>query len=71
VQRTASGLVMTIEDDGIGLPAEALGGAAEGRQAFGILGMQERAEALGGRLDVTRREPGGTRVTLWLPLVTL
>lgn len=68
VQRTASGLVMTIEDDGVGLPDEAPGGAADGRQAFGILGMQERAEALGGRLDVTRRIPGGTRVALMLPL---
>jgi signal transduction histidine kinase len=61
---------MTIDDDGVGLPDGALVGAADGRQAFGILGMQERAEALGGRLDVTRREPGGTRVTLWLPIVT-
>jgi signal transduction histidine kinase len=71
VQRTANGLVMTIEDDGVGLPNEALDGAAGGRRAFGILGMQERAEALGGRLEVTRREPSGTRVALWLPLVTL
>ena len=69
VQRTATALVMTIEDDGIGLPDEALDCASGGRQAFGILGMQERAEALGGRLEVTRREPGGTRVALWLPLV--
>lgn len=68
VQRTASVLVMTIEDDGVGLPDEAPGGAADGRQAFGILGMQERAEALGGRLEVTRRQPRGTRVTLMLPL---
>jgi signal transduction histidine kinase len=68
VGRTATGLAMTIEDDGVGLPDEALDGASGGQQAFGILGMQERAEALGGRLDVTRREPSGTRVTLWLPL---
>lgn len=69
VQRTASGLAMTIEDDGVGLPDAALDGAADGRQAFGILGMQERAEALGGRLEVTRREPRGVRVALWLPYV--
>jgi signal transduction histidine kinase len=68
VQRAATGLVMTIEDDGIGLPDEALDCASGGPQAFGILGMQERAEALGGRLDVTRREPNGARVALWLPL---
>lgn len=68
VQRTATALVMTIDDDGIGLPEEAPDCASNGRQAFGILGMQERAEALGGHLDVTRREPSGTRVTLVLPL---
>jgi signal transduction histidine kinase len=68
VQRTATVVLMTIDDDGIGLPDEALDCAADGRQAFGILGMKERAEALGGRLDVSRREPNGTRVTLALPL---
>lgn len=67
VGRTAGGLALTIEDDGVGLPDEALGGASGGRQAFGILGMQERAEALGGRLDVARRELSGTQVALWLP----
>jgi signal transduction histidine kinase len=67
VGRTAGGLALTIEDDGVGLPDEALGNGANGRQAFGILGMQERAEALGGRLEVTRREPRGVRVALWLP----
>jgi signal transduction histidine kinase len=68
VGRAATGLVMTIDDDGVGLPDEALDDASGGRRAFGILGMQERAEALGGRLEVTRREPGGTRVSLLLPL---
>jgi signal transduction histidine kinase len=67
VQRTAAGLGMTIEDDGVGLPDETLGHAAGGHQALGILGMQERAEAFGGRLNVTRREPNGVRVALWLP----
>jgi signal transduction histidine kinase len=67
VGRTASGLALTIEDDGVGLPAEPFGHGASGRQAFGILGMRERAEALGGRLEVTRREPSGARVALWLP----
>jgi signal transduction histidine kinase len=58
---------MTIEDDGVGLPDEALTATANGQQRLGILGMQERADALGGSLEVTRREPRGVRVALWLP----
>jgi len=68
VQRTQSRLAMTIEDDGVGLPEEMTGGMAGGQQALGILGMQERADALGGHLEVARRQPCGTRVALWLPL---
>ena len=67
LQRTADGLSVTIEDDGIGMPDKNLS-SPDGRQALGILGMQERAGALGGRLHVARRHPQGTRVVLWLPL---
>ncbi len=61
------GLTVTVEDDGIGLPDESLN-RDNGHQPIGILGMQERAGALGGRLEVTRRQSRGTRVVLWLPL---
>jgi signal transduction histidine kinase len=67
LQQTAGGLTVTVDDDGIGLPKEVLNNR-DGRQALGILGMQERAGALGGQLAVTPREPHGTRVHLWLPL---
>lgn len=75
VQQTEHDLTVIVEDDGVGLPDEDHGSSdghrpefIEGRQALGILGMQERAEGLSGRLEVTRRRPRGTRVTLWLPL---
>jgi signal transduction histidine kinase len=67
LQRTADGLTVTVEDDGVGLPDEGYSNAY-GRQPLGILGMQERADALGGRLEVARRRPHGTWVELWLPL---
>jgi signal transduction histidine kinase len=67
LKRTAEGLTATVEDDGVGLPDGSFSGS-DGRQALGILGMQERAGALGGRLEVTRRQPRGTGVVLWLPL---
>ena len=67
LQQAADGVTVIVEDDGVGLPDE-YAQDSDGRQAMGILGMQERADALGGRLEVTRRQSRGTRVKLWLPL---
>jgi signal transduction histidine kinase len=67
LQQASDGLTVTVEDDGVGLPDERSSGPNE-RRGLGILGMQERADALGGWLQVTRRSPRGTRVVLWLPL---
>ncbi len=67
LQRTSDELIVTVEDDGVGLPDERFYNP-DGRQALGILGMQERADALGGRLEVARRQSGGTSVTLRLPV---
>jgi len=47
------------DDDGVGVPGE---------PGNGILGMAERAQALGGSLDTGRRPDGGYRVCAWLPL---
>lgn len=55
-------LLLSVEDDGIGFSTgERTGGA-------GILGMRERAELIGGRIDIDS-EPGlGTQVQLEIPL---
>lgn len=55
-------LTLCIDDDGTGLPDEAMSG---GR---GIRGMRERAAALGAELELQRRAEGGTRLTLRVPL---
>jgi len=53
---------LSIHDDGIGFdPANAAAG-------YGILGMEERARALGGTLDVASALGSGTTVRLRLPL---
>jgi signal transduction histidine kinase len=54
-------VVVEVEDDGIG-------GATASTPSFGILGMRERAAALGGELDVGPRPEGGFRVRATLPL---
>jgi PAS domain S-box-containing protein len=54
---------LEVRDDGRGI-TEA---AATGPGSLGILGMRERAAALGGVLEVSPRSGGGTRVAAWFP----
>ncbi|HEY7359120.1 MAG TPA: sensor histidine kinase [Ktedonobacterales bacterium] len=71
-------ITLQIEDDGVGLPALVTAGphAAEAQAApsssppghYGITGMRERAEALGGRLSLRPRAGGGTVVEVSIPL---
>src|SRR6266550_1832038 len=56
-------VTLEISDDGRGI-TEA---ATTGPGSLGILGMRERAAALGGVLEVAPRGDGGTRVTAWFP----
>ncbi|HBU30670.1 MAG TPA: sensor protein, partial [Thiobacillus sp.] len=52
-------------DNGRGIPAVR---GSNGVHAFGILGMTERAAALGGELTVEPARRQGTRVRLRIPL---
>jgi two-component system, NarL family, sensor kinase len=54
-------LTVQVEDDGIGLPADAVAGV-------GLSSMRERAEEVGGALTVAGRQEGGTHVVAVLPL---
>jgi two-component system, NarL family, sensor histidine kinase UhpB len=56
-------LVLTVADDGVGLPEQALQRAG----SFGLMGLRERAHGLGGTIDVGPRHGGGTRLTVRLP----
>ncbi|HRJ42253.1 MAG TPA: sensor histidine kinase, partial [Caldilineaceae bacterium] len=62
LQETESGLTLEVEDDGIGLPPEGI------RPGIGLRGMQERAQQLGGTLDIGVSSRGGVGLRLWLPL---
>lgn len=59
-------LRMVVGDDGIGMPQTVL---AAGKRAdhYGLVGMRERAERIGGMLGVSSREGRGTEVELTLP----
>jgi PAS domain S-box-containing protein len=61
VQGNAERLRLDIGDDGIGLPPD----AAQGRPGhLGMVGMRERALAIGARLQARARTDGGTLITL-------
>jgi signal transduction histidine kinase len=53
---------LAIEDDGDGFDPALVSGTK-----LGLIAMRQRAERLGGRLDVHSREGRGTRVTVQLP----
>jgi signal transduction histidine kinase len=57
-------LVLEVEDDGKGITDDALADA----KSFGILGMHERSQFLGGELLICRAKSAGTVVRLRLPL---
>ncbi|WP_405067353.1 sensor histidine kinase [Kribbella sp. NBC_01510] len=61
IQYGDEALVLQVDDDGQSLT----GPPAEGN---GIVGMRERATALGGTLTATRRPTGGLRIIATLPL---
>ncbi len=60
--RFADTLTLEVDDDGVGPAAEGPGG-----RGLGVLGMRERAHALGGTFSLEPRPGGGTRVRCTLP----
>ncbi len=65
--RRDQALQLTIEDDGRGI-GRGPGGSGQVRRGLGVIGMRERAAALGGAFAIGDREEGGTRVMVRLPL---
>ena len=62
----AAGVRLSVRDDGRGFDAAVADGGRSGH--FGILGMRERAEAMGGSLVIESRPGEGSEVTLGVPL---
>ena len=56
--------ILTIEDDGVGFPADMLANT----QALGVVGMRERALLLGAEFSIESKQAGGTTITLRMPL---
>lgn len=61
-------LDLCIKDDGIGISAREMPGTAAVRSTLGLLGMQERAQALGGRITIQSLPGQGTEIRVRIPL---
>ena len=60
-------VVVQVTDDGAGFDMAATQATAESNGHFGLVGMRERAEAVGGRLQVTSAAGQGTTVAATIP----
>jgi signal transduction histidine kinase len=58
---TSEGIILEIKDDGIGFNSEKI------HPGFGIQGMMERVQLLGGKLDITTAWKQGTQIQVRLP----
>jgi signal transduction histidine kinase len=72
IQLTAQpdAVVLSVHDDGRGLPPDTTPQDYERNGHMGLAGMRERIGALGGSLDLSRGSGGGVRLTVRMPLGT-
>ena len=68
VESDAEGTLLQVSDNGRGFnqPFSTNEFARSGH--FGLMGIQERAQLLGGRLELKSRPGQGTTVRVWLPV---
>jgi signal transduction histidine kinase len=64
-QFTPGQVVLKISDNGHGFDPNACAGPKDGH--FGLLGIRERTERLGGRLQITSRPGNGTTIAVEIP----
>jgi signal transduction histidine kinase len=62
------GISVQVEDDGIGFNLLEVLSSAHAKESMGLLGMKERAELLGGTLNIDTEPGKGTRITVEIPL---
>lgn len=67
LQREGPEIILAVKDDGSGFDVNQTHAANTGHQGIGLLGMQERIAALGGRLEIISKPKWGTTVMAILP----
>lgn len=61
--RSDGGVVMSVQDSGIGFDLE-----AKKQTSYGLLTMEERVNELGGSLTMTSKPAEGTHIHIWVPV---
>lgn len=70
LRREGSEMVLVVRDDGCGFDPAAMCERAANGASLGVLGMQERATLVGGRLDISSEPGHGSTVELRCPWLT-
>ncbi len=70
LENQAGRVVMVIEDDGVGFEPEQLSGKPTNRH-LGLISMTERAEIVGGDLELDTSQGTGTKLRVRVPLINL
>jgi len=60
-----SEVVLEVEDNGVGFELEK---PVEPGGGLGLIGMEERAQISGGRLEFETHPGAGTKVRMWIPV---
>jgi PAS domain S-box-containing protein len=68
LRRSASLVDLVVRDDGVGFDVDPTVEQAARRGHLGLIGMRERVDALGGRVEVQSRPGAGTRIRIAVPL---
>ncbi len=67
LERCDGVIVATVADDGVGFDVDAVLGDHDGEQGLGLFGMRERAEYVGGRVEIESERGEGTTVRAAVP----
>ena len=67
LERRDTDLVIIVEDDGHGFDTAAL--SRSQARGLGLVSMRERAQIIGGTLDIESKPGGGTTIYLYLPII--
>ena len=66
--RQETHVVLSVQDNGIGLDTRKLGSNTKSRQGIGLLGMRERVAALQGEFEIISEPGKGTSIIVALPV---